>query len=634
MCGLTGFLSPPAPVQGLTEALSAMARTLVHRGPDDSGVWIDAEAGVALGHRRLSILDLSPLGHQPMRSSSGRYVLAYNGEIYNFPALRAALLGHGFTFRGHSDTEVALAAFEQWGVEAALQRFVGMFAMALWDREERVLTLARDRFGEKPLYYGFSGGHVLFGSELKALTAHPAWDRPLRLEALAAYLRFNYVPDPHSIYQDTFKVPPGCLLRLHTQRLHERPLPTPYWTLRESAATMPAPTSDIEAQRQLEALLEQAIEGQMLSDVPLGAFLSGGVDSSTVVALMQRLSSQPIKTFTIGLADERRNEAPFARAVAAHLKTDHSERIVHPDDALAVVPLLPHLYDEPFADSSQIPTYLVSQLAREHVTVALSGDGGDELFGGYPRYELAPRYARRTRGIPRLAGHLLARTAERLADTGALPMRLGDLASRTGEALAMGGLPGFHRALMSGWTSPARLLGGSREAPSAFDQKDVFAGLDAATAMMHADTLSYLPGDLLVKVDRAAMGVSLEARVPLLDHRVAAFAFALPLSFKRRAGQSKWLLRQVLYRFVPPDLIERPKAGFGIPIAEWLRGPLRAWANELLRTDRLSEEGLLTPQPVQRMWQAHQQGKGDYSYALWTVLMLQLWRETNAPRLP
>lgn len=631
MCGLTGFLAPPSARTSnadMGSAVRAMSDPMVHRGPDDSGVWADAERGVALGHRRLSILDLSPEGHQPMASPSGRYVTVYNGEIYNFAALRRELEGRGMSFRGHSDTEVVLAAFEVWGVEATLRRLVGMFAFAIWDREALTLTLARDRFGEKPLYYAYARGHVLFGSELKALRAHPAWDRPISRDALAAYLRFNYVPGPHAIYEDAFKLPPGHILTLRPDSLHERPEPVPFWTLRDEAAAVVPPTSDAEAKQRLRALLDEAVAGQMVADVPVGAFLSGGVDSSTVVALMQAQSDRPVRTFTIGMHDEARNEAVFARAVAEHLKTDHTELYVHPDDALAVVPLLPHLYDEPFADSSQIPTYLVSQLARQHVTVSLSGDGGDELFAGYGRYAVAPRYARAARAVPQALGRMLAAAA--LRAEGAAPpaalRRLGQV-QRLGEAVALGGVRGFHRSLLSGWASPSRLVPGSREAASAFDRPALASGLaDAATAMMHLDLHGYLPDDLLVKVDRAAMGVSLETRVPLLDHRVAAFAFSLPHALKVRDGQTKWLLRQVLYDLVPRALIERPKMGFGLPFDAWLRGPLRAWAEDLLAPDRLAEGGLLNPAPISALWNAHLTTPHDFSYQVWGVLMFQLWR--------
>ena len=624
-----------------------MAATLSHRGPDDSGSWADAAAGIALGHRRLSIIDLSPEGHQPMQSRSGRYVISYNGEIYNFREVRAELDRDGAVWRGHSDTEVMLAAFDAWGVEGALRRFNGMFAFALWDRHEHVLNLARDRLGEKPLYYGWMGNTFLFGSELKALRAHPSWAGNIDRNALAAYLRHNYVPAPHSIYQGIAKLPPAHLLRVRATDPREA-RPEPYWSLREAAeagVAQPQEVDDNTAVDELDALLRDSVAHRMVADVPVGVFLSGGIDSSTVVALMQAQSSRPVRSFSIGFDEEAYNEARHAKAVAAHLGTDHTELYVTPREAMSVIPRLPQIYDEPFADSSQIPTLLVSQLARQHVTVTLSGDGGDELFCGYVRYFWGRRIWNRIGRLPYGLRTATARAlnalspaswnrmlagVNRVVTSTALGEITGDRVHKLAEVLAVAGPDALYHGLVSHWTKPEQIVHGSREALTALNDRSQWAGLDDFTnRMMYLDGVTYLPDDILVKVDRASMAVSLEARVPMLDHRVVEFAWRVPLSRKTRNDQGKWLLRQVLYRYVPRELIDRPKMGFGVPIDTWLRGPLREWAESLLSERRLREEGYFDPAPIRQKWAEHLGGTRNWQYWLWDILMFQAWLDAS-----
>lgn len=677
MCGLAGFLVTPSsfPAEASAHA-RAMANAIQHRGPDDAGIWMDDAAGIALAHRRLSILDLSPAGHQPMVSASGRHVIAFNGEIYNHLELRGELdsgssmhaphphphpqplspgeRGEKIGWRGHSDTETLLAAFERWGVEATLKKTVGMFALALWDRETRTLTLARDRLGEKPLYYGWQKGVLLFGSELKALRAHPAFGGEIDRDALTLFLRHNYVPAPYSIYRGIRKLPPGSYLQVDGRSLASgsamagKAQPVSYWSARaaaEQGVGAPFKGGEREAVDELDRLLRQSIAGQMLADVPLGAFLSGGVDSSTVVALMQAQSSRPVKTFTIGFHEEGYNEAEHAHAVARHLHTEHTEWYVRPEEAQAVIPRLPALYDEPFADSSQIPTFLVSQLARQHVTVSLSGDGGDELFGGYNRYFWAMNIWRRLGWAPRplrsaLAGVLtscppaawnhLFKGFSRL-----LPARLryanpGDKLHKLADILAVKSPEEIYLGLVSHWNQPGNVVIDGTEPATILTDNRQWAELpDFEQRMMYLDTVTYLPDDILTKVDRAAMGVSLETRVPLLDHRVLEFAWKLPLSMKIRNGQGKWLLRQLLYRHVPRELIERPKMGFGIPIEHWLRGPLREWAEALLNEPRLNQEGFFRAAPIREKWAEHLNGQRNWSYYLWDVLMFQAWLDAT-----
>jgi asparagine synthase (glutamine-hydrolysing) len=581
-----------------------------------------------------------------MLSASQRFVVAFNGEIYNFRSLRVSLEACGHRFRGHSDTEVLLAAIAQWGMAKSLRQFVGMFSFALWDREERTLYLARDRIGEKPLYYGWAGGVFLFGSELKALRSHPNWEGSIDRKALALFMRHDYIPSPYSIYQGISKLLPGTFLTLHLSALvpHHAPLPVPYWSAREVAeagAAAPFQGSEAEAVAHLDALLREAVHLQMVADVPLGAFLSGGIDSSTVVALMQSQSEHPVRTFTIGVPDAAYNEADHARAVAQHLGTDHTELDVTPSEALEVIPRLPTLYDEPFADSSQIPTFLVSALTRKSVTVSLSGDGGDELFGGYPRYQSALNTWNMTAWIPEPGRYALSRVCRaippqvldttlswltRKLNKGRPVQSLGDKLQQRAEIIAADSFETYYHLAVSHWNEPASLVIGSGEWPTFFTDRNQQAALsDIAQRMLYLDLLTYLPDDILTKVDRASMGVSLESRMPLLDHRVVEFAWQVPISMKLRNGKGKWLLRQILYRYVPEYLVEHPKTGFSVPIDAWLRGPLREWAESLLDERRLREEGFLNPQPVRKTWLEHLAGVRTRPYHLWNVLMFQAW---------
>jgi asparagine synthase (glutamine-hydrolysing) len=648
MCGLTGFLTgdgarrPPDP-----KALAAsMAARLRHRGPDSGGVWCDEAAGVGLGHRRLAIVDLSPEGHQPMHSPGGRWVAAYNGEIYNFRELRAELEAAGERFRGHSDTEVMLAALDRWGLDATLARLAGMFAIALWDRQRRELHLVRDRLGKKPLYAALAGGSLVFGSELKALAAFGGFEPSLDRGALTLFVRHGYVPDPYCVYEDALKLPPGGVLTVTAGGLAGasaaslRASVRAYWSLAEVAARgqrEPLRLPDGEAADELDRLLRLAVGQRMIADVPLGAFLSGGVDSSVVVALMQAQSARPVRTFTIGFAEDAYDEAAHAREVARHLGTDHTSMQVSAEEARAVIPELPEIFDEPFADQSQIPTYLVSRLARRHVTVALSGDGGDESFGGYARYAEAARLApvlrlppavrdvaaRAVAAVPPGAWNAAARVLPP-AIAGALPPHR---VEKLAEMLRLPGEVAMYDRFVSQWLRPEGVVVGGKAPPSALSAYDGRAhGLpDLWHRMMYLDSVSYLPGDILVKVDRASMAVSLEARAPLLDHRVVEFAWRLPLAQKVRDGRGKWLLRQVLDRYVPKALVDRPKQGFGVPVNEWLRGPLRGWAEDLLDPALLRREGVLRPEPVRQRWREHLAGTHHHGFALWNILMFQAW---------
>ena len=655
MCGIAGFLHGEANADRtrLETIGNSMATAIAHRGPDAAGVWCDPQVGICLAHRRLSIIDLSAAGAQPMQSSCGRYVLAFNGEIYNFRDLRLAVekAADFGGWRGASDTEVLVEGVRVWGVEKALQNSVGMFAIAIWDRSTRELILARDRVGEKPLYYGLCRGNLLFGSELKALLSHPAFSAEIDRDAVALFLRHNYIPAPCTIYTGIYKLSPGTFFRVTLADIQQGKLPRaqPYWTLDQaiqSGRAAPLATSASEATGELEKLLAQSIKGQMVSDVPLGALLSGGIDSSTVVALMQAQSHSKVKTFTIGFHEAGYDEAKHAAMVAKHLGTDHHELYVTAEQAQAVIPSLPTVFDEPFSDSSQIPTLLVSRLARTHVTVALSGDGGDELFGGYNRYAWATKLWSMFGKVPRPLRGPAARVA-RGTPPGVvnwswsvlkhvMPKHLrfenaSDKLHKAADLLELDSEESLYLELVSHWKAPKSVLlsGDERQRFSGFSQDDI-KGLDYTSGMMRLDTLTYLPDDILVKVDRAAMSVSLETRVPLLDHRLIEFAWRLPVHMKIRGDSAKWLLKEVLYRHVPKALVDRPKMGFGVPIDTWLRGPLREWAEHLLAKSRLDQQGIFQSAPIRKCWEQHLAGTHNWQYHLWDILMFQAWCDNNS----
>ncbi len=644
MCGIAGLLGAPAGLD-LEDAARRMATELVHRGPDDEGVWTDARHGLALAHRRLAILDLSPLGHQPMLSASGRFVLVYNGEIYNFAEIRDELRAAGLApaWRGHSDTEVLLGAVEAWGLEGALARAVGMFAIALWDRESATLSLARDRAGEKPLYYGRTPRGFAFASELKAIRALVEGGLEIDASVLSEFMQFGYIPSPRCIWRGLAKLSPGHVVTVRSDGTAGTP--RPYWNLdtavSEDLRARLSGADDVELVDALHERLAGSVRLQMVSDVPLGAFLSGGVDSSTIVALMQAQSARPVRTYTIGFNEKAFDEAPYAKAVARHLGTEHTELYVSAADAEAVIPELPRIYDEPFADSSQIPTTLVSRLTRQHVTVSLSGDGGDELFAGYPRYAITAALWTRICGVPmtvrRLAASLL-RTASPQAWDNLFSLVVpasrrtainGRRVHRLAQLMRSRSLAEMYIRLMSQWQPEEELVLGERGTVT--DRLKWTARGDALEQMRRWDVRQYLPDDLLVKVDRAAMSASLESRAPLLDHRVIEFAFALPAQALVRDGVGKWLLRRVLDRYVPRDLIDRPKAGFAVPLAQWLRGPLRAWASDLIDPVRLKADGLLDADQITALWRQHQTGTFDRSYYLWNVIAFRAWQSAQSP---
>jgi asparagine synthase (glutamine-hydrolysing) len=657
MCGIAGIVerAGAGSNDALHREIANLTATLRHRGPDHGGFWLDESAGVALGHRRLAILDLSPEGEQPMHSRDGRFVLTFNGEIYNFAELKNELLARSHTFRGHSDTEVMLASFVEWGVHNAVRRFVGMFAFALWDRQERTLTLARDRMGEKPLYYGFAGGAFLFGSELKALRAFSKWSGEVDRDALSLFFYGGYVPGPFCIYRGIRKLLPGSIFQLKEQHLlrNEMPEPVRYWSL-DAVAREGCEESfegnEAEAIEELDRLLRASIRSQMVADVPVGAFLSGGIDSSVVVALMQAQSTRPVKTFTIGFHEREYNEARHAAEVAAHLKTDHTELYVTPEEAMSVIPRLPQIYDEPFSDSSQIPTFLVAQLARTQVTVSLSGDAGDELFGGYARYSFSQRFWSRLKLFPssfrrKTARVLQAFSAEegqasflvKAIERSSAGRLIKDRILKAGDLISAESADSLYWRLNSHWSNTAGFVPGSNPQvlEAAFHNNQISLG-GFLERMCYSDSVSYLPDDILVKVDRATMAVSLEVRVPLLDYRVVEFAWRLPSRMRVRNGETKWLLRQVLYKYVPRRIIERPKMGFGVPIEHWLRGPLRDWAEDLLSSDRLKAEGFLDVKRVRDRWEQHLSGRRRWHYSLWDVLMFQAWlskEQASAPAM-
>ena len=656
MCGIAGLLESNSvfSAEDLRCTVSRMADALRHRGPDDSGTWADAAAGIALGMRRLAILDLSPAGHQPMKSFSGRYSLVFNGEIYNGEDLRKDLLAEfgQISFLGHSDTEVMLAAFERWGVLDSVRRFNGMFAFALWDRRKRTLTLGRDRFGEKPLYYCVTGDRFLFGSELKALRAHPQFTGEIDRGAVALYLRHNCIPAPYSIYSNTRKLPAASLLTVSADNFTGTM--QQYWSLREVAemgAANPLQCSEEDAVEMLDRLLRDAVKIRMYSDVPLGAFLSGGIDSSTVVALMQAQSSVPVKTFSISSRDEGYDEGTEAARVARHLQTDHTGLCATSAEAMDVIPSLAQIYDEPFADSSQIPTLLVARLARQSVTVSLSGDGGDEIFGGYNRHTWGGALWRQFEPFPLALRKLSAATMMALSPDSwdtlfrtLAPILPRAMRQRTpGYKLhKLAGVMGsqdvyaMYYRLTSHWDQPTHIVNDSVEPRTLLTNTDRVNVETAAEQMMYLDSMTYLPDDILVKLDRATMAVGLEGRVPILDHRLAEFAWKLPLSLRVRGREGKWILRQLLHRYVPRELVERPKSGFGIPIDSWLRGPLRDWAEDLLNEDRIRREGFFNPKPIRRIWQEHLAGRHNWAYHVWDVLMFQAWLDENRrpPEMP
>lgn len=640
MCGVAGFLDLSRSTSEATarERITEMCDALAHRGPDGFDAWVDPSAGIALGHRRLSIIDLSDAARQPMVSQNGRYLISFNGEVYNFGELRQELENLGVTFRSGGDTEVMLAAISSWGLEAALARFLGMFAFALWDREKHTLSLARDRMGVKPMYWTLCDAHVLFGSELKSLMRHPSWKGKLDVAAITGFLRYSYIPHPSTAFENVEQVEPGSIVRIGPGDKLAR---ISWWDMRGQllkATSEPFSGSDKDAIAQLETLLQQSVSLRMVADVPLGAFLSGGIDSSAIAALMQAQSNHPIRTFSIGFDEKGYDEAPFARGVAAHLGTNHTEAYVTGRDALDAISTIPDWFDEPFADPSQLPAYLVARMAREHVTVALTGDGGDELFGGYPRYRYTALLWDKIRRMPRFLRAGLAAgigaTPETWLDRGASllprsyrPISSGRKLHRAAALLSLEAADEVHRRFAEVWPDADRLTGAA-DGLRLLSDKDLAGQVPSfLLRMRYYDMRSYLCDDILTKVDRTSMAVSLEAREPLLDHRVVEFAMSLPDHLLHRGGRSKWLLRAVLERYMPPSLFERPKMGFSIPTGTWLRGPLRAWAEALISPDRLAAEGLLNSQDVARIWEEHQSGYANRETILWNILMLQAWRE-------
>ncbi len=645
MCGIAGVLAARGGAD-VGRNIDRMLGKIAHRGPDAEGVWREPAGGLVLGHRRLSILDLSPEGRQPMVSACGRFVISFNGEVYNYRALRATLSQRGHKFKGESDTEVLLATISEWGVEPALGRLNGMFAFAVWDSRDKTLYLARDRIGEKPLYYGIVADSLVFASELKSLCAYQEFKKIVNRDALCCYLRYNYIPAPYCIYQGIYKLTPGTVLVIPQGRIELR-RPKPYWTLAGALGeSAPAKRKKPEgALEELHDLLRDAVKCRMYSDVPLGAFLSGGIDSTLIVALMQEHTALPVKTFTIGFDEPRFDEAPFARRIAGHLGTDHTELRVTADEARDVIPSLPEIFDEPFSDSSQIPTLLVSKLARQGVTVALSGDGGDELFGGYNRYFWGVRIWNYLRFVP-----LCSRRAVQQLLSSISPLRwdrffqrvypflpralrlplIGDKLHKLAQVLPLRTPREMYYCLVSHWQDPASVVLGSREPGTLLTDSSVLDSLPIdsfAEQMMFMDTLTYLPDDILTKVDRASMCFGLEARVPFLDPRVIEYAWQLPLNLKMRKKRGKWILRELLARYVPSGFFERPKQGFAVPIGSWLRGPLRQWGESLLDETRLKNEGYLDPGIIRRHWDEHLQGHRNWQYHLWDILMFQAWLE-------
>ena len=642
MCGILGFWG--SGLSSLDDAIKCMSAALHHRGPDASGVWIDKQVGLGLGHRRLAIQDLSPQGAQPMHSSCGRYVIAFNGEIYNHLELRKKMSanGVGVLWRGHSDTETILECFSRWGIEETLKIMVGMFSIALWDKKDRVLTLARDRMGEKPLYWGWNNNKLYFASELNSIKSHPDFVPSIDRGAIALLLRHNCIPAPYSIYQGIQKLPPASFisLSLNDKVTALSAKPVKYWNfdqIVESGNSQLLNLSDEDAADELEDLLVRSVKGQALSDVPIGALLSGGYDSSLVTALLQSVTTSPVNTFTIGFNDAAYNEAGHAKSIAKYLGTNHTELYVTPKDALDIIPSLPSIYCEPFSDSSQIPTFLVSKLASSHVKVCLGGDGGDELFGGYNRYLLAKKVWSRLSMLPRSLRGILSRFLTSFPPhqwdyvfqlfSGRYPLATpGDKIHKLASVLDVTDEKGFYRSLTSHWANPSSIVLNSYEPKTLVSDGGSWPNVDCFEhAMMAMDAQTYMPDDILVKVDRAAMANSLETRSPLIDHRVVEYAWKLPLRMKIRDGNGKWLLRKVLYRHIPQSLLDRPKMGFGVPIHDWLRGPLRDWAESLLSYQRLENEGYFDASQVRLLWDQHLSGKKNNQHLLWDVLMFQGW---------
>jgi asparagine synthase (glutamine-hydrolysing) len=643
VCGIAGFLTAqPFHADQGRDALRRMAAAIAHRGPDGEGVWLDSDAGIGLCHRRLAIIDLSLRGRQPMASASGRLTISFNGEIYNYRELSRELQTLGVKFSSTSDTEVLLAAIEQWGLERALGRCRGMFAFALWDAGARMLYLARDRFGEKPLYFGERNGLLLFGSELKALRAHPAWHGEINRDAVAILMRHHYIPAPHSIFRGVFKLRPGHFARVKVRDSQIQIEERCYW---EPSAIPRAVTRATDAHageaaiERVDTALTEAVRSQMVADVSVGAFLSGGIDSSLIVSRMQEFSVRPVQTFSIGFGDAAYNEAPFAKRMAQHLGTQHTEMIVAPSDALTIIPELPRIYDEPFADRSQIPTCVVSRLASQSVKVSLSGDAGDELFGGYAQYPAAVALWNRLRLLPRFvrrsaSGALRSSSRSLLSFlTGPLTLfgphrgkeHLADRLKETEALLGAQTFPQFYQAFVSFWAKAGDLVYGGQVPETIHDAGHEWPRTDELGHMMFVDTRQYLPDDILVKVDRAAMAVGLETRIPFLDLEVAQAAWSIPSSVHFQDGHGKWVLRKLLERRVPRAMFERPKCGFDVPLGQWLRGELRDWADNLLDPARLRTQGILVEPTISRCWRQHRDGSTDWSYQLWTVLMFEAW---------
>jgi len=642
MCGIAGFWSAKDTAEPAV-VLAEMTDALAHRGPDDQGVWFDPATGVGLGHRRLSILDLSQEGHQPMFSATGRYAIVFNGEVYNFKEIRSRL--HHQRWKGNSDTEVMLAAIEEWGLEGAITRFIGMFAFALWDRHEKQLHLVRDRVGIKPLYFGCSKGVLFFGSELKALQAHPDFTAEIDRSSIAQMLRYSYIPAPQAIFAKTYKLSPGNIATFISPT--SDPAMKQYWSVQQVAsdgANQQFAGEEHECLSRLDALLRDAIKLRMIADVPVGAFLSGGIDSSLVVALMQSVSNRSVRTYSIGFDDPSYNEAHHAKVVAEHLGTSHNELFLTPEEALQSIPDLPAYYDEPFADASQLPTLLVSKLARTEVTVALSGDGGDELFGGYTRHMWLAKIAKINRVVPSFARAVLCRRLGQATGDWELSgrvisylpplLRIRNIGAKTSKLvplLLLNDTDEMYDRVITTWCDATEVVCGAGEARPVFRSLSENA-LDTFSNVMLKDLVGYLPDGVLTKVDRASMAVALEARVPLLDHRVVEFAWSIPVQWKIRSGKGKWLLRKLLSKYVPTRLFERPKSGFGVPIGTWLRGPLREWASDLLNENKLRREGFLNARRVTAVWNAHLNGHGDWQQHLWCVLMFEAWLQKQTER--